>query len=147
MNNGMNQITEDLKRIVRMQKEAVRDELQDEFCSARRLHCGNRNLCNTRPLQIFTDDDKPWGCPINRNADGCENMEKSCVFRVEKVECGAATFRALIPVGEAFEGEEDCDRRRKFIPTDSFITIKLNCICAIRCMNDAFVDLCIRNPL
>ena len=146
MNTGMNQICEDLRRIVRLQKHAVREELTDEFCSARKLHCGRRNLCNTRPLQIFTDDDKAWSIPIHRNEDGCENMEKSCVFRVEKVDGGTATFRALIPVGE-FDGEEGCERNRKYIPTDSFITIKLNCICAIRCLNDVFVDLCIRNPL
>ena len=151
--NSGSMIAEDLRRIVRLQKEAVRDELQEEFCSARRLGCGRLENFNTRPLQIFTDDDQPWACPINRNSDGCHNNEKTCVLRVEKVEGGAATFRALIPIDgetgeEGFEPfDNDICRRKRFIATDSFITIKLGCICAIRCMNDTFVDLCIRNVI
>jgi len=150
MNTSGNQIAVDLRRIVRLQKEAVRDELQHELCSSRRLGCGRLEKFNTRPLQIFTDDDRAWRTPIRRNTDGCNPEDVSCVFRVEKVECGTATFRALIPIGgemgEEFDGDDICERRR-FIPTDSFITIKLNCICAIRCLNDTFVDLCIRNPI
>jgi len=148
MNPNGNQIAIDLRRIVRLQKEAVRDELRDETCSARRLGCGRLENFNTRPIQIFTDDNKAWSTLLQRNADGCVENDKTCVFRVEKVECGTATFRALIPLGEEeeFDGNDVC-RRRRFIATDSFITIKLSCICAIRCLNDTFVDLCIRNPI
>ena len=129
-----------LEKIVAMQKEAVRGEIAEEMCDG---FLGNNNdlckfKCNTRPLQVYTDDDHPWSAPIERDEDGCNNPEKSCVLRVEKVEDGVAVFRALKVCAEA---ENDHER---FKSTDSFITIKLGCICAIRCMKDTFVDLCIR---
>lgn len=128
-----------LEKIVKMQREAVRGELAEEMCDG---FLGNNDLCrfrcNTRPLQIYTDDDKPWGLPTNRNEGGCEEFDKSCTLRVEKVEDGTATFRALKDCGF------DDGGHKKFESTDSFITIKLGCICALRCLHDTFVDLCIR---
>ena len=138
--SGGDEIKRLLENIVRMQKEAVRGEVEEQMCDG---HLGNNDLCrfrcNTRPLQIFTDDDKPWGTPIERNEDGChEESEKSCVLRVERVEDGVAVFRALIDCGK------HVDHKERFKSTDSFITIKLACICALRCLKDTFVDICIR---
>jgi len=144
MNCGCNNdITQSLIRIVRMQREAVREELSNELCSGRSLGCGRRERINTRPMQIFTDDDKAWGCPIFRNEDGCEAEGKTCVFRVERVEGCTATFRALIS-DDHFDDTNNPCKPGKFKSTDSFKTIKLCDIAAIRCLNDTFVDLCIR---
>ena len=128
-----------LEKIDKMQKESVRGEIEEEMCDG---FLGNNDLCrfkcNTRPLQVYTDDDVPWGCPVNRDMDGCDGeAEKSCILRAEKVTDDSVTFRALKDCG--FDGEH-----RKYESTDSYITIKLGCICALRCMKDTFVDLCIR---
>jgi len=143
------EVTTDLVRIIGMQRRAVREELNDEFCSSSRLGCGRRDEFNTRPIQLFTDDDKPWSVPIDRFASVCEGCPKTCVFRVERVNNGCVTLRGLIDTGvhpefEEVTGHGSCTKH-KYLATDSFITLKLNCICAIRCLGDTFVDLCIRN--
>jgi len=159
MNNqyNINYVEDDIKvmleKIVRLQSEAVRGELQEEMCDADSLGViGNVELkYNTRPIQIFTDQDNAWHCPVGRDNDSCDGCEESCVFRVEKVENCTAIFRALIPCEKGCGNEEifeDCqDRiphRRHYRSTDSFITVKFEKIAAIRCLKDSFVDLCIR---
>jgi len=127
-----------------MQRETVREELNELMCDSRLGACGRRFEINTRPIQVFTDDDQPWSAPIDRNNSGCPDQPRSCVFRVEKVEGCTATLRALIDAGPAANAVPGCPRHN-FLATDSFITVKLSCICAIRCLGDTFVDLCIRN--
>lgn len=65
----------------------------------------------------------------NREPNTC-----SCVFRIEKLEDCCATFRVLAPNPNA----TTCNS--EFIATDSFFTIDLGCVCAIKCLNDTFVD-------
>lgn len=136
-----NEITRILTNICRMQKEAVREEIQDEYCTGR-LGCGGPKgpKFNTRPVEIYTDDDRAWECPIDRNSHCCVvgDTDRTCALRVERVENGAVTFRALKPHGT------DCAHGNKYDQTDSFITIKLENIAAVRCMKDTFVNLCIR---
>jgi len=134
-----------LVNICRMQKEAVREEIQEEMCDGRLGHCATlgRAKFNTRPLEVYTDDDKAWACPVDREDVFCngEGHEKSCAFRIEKVDGDLATFRALVKVEE--HGE--CgDKKAKFKPTSSFKSIKICDISAIRCLKDTFVNLCIR---
>lgn len=143
-NNNMNDdIALTLEKIIEMQRREVREEIREEFCDADFLgERGCRKECNTRPIQVFTDDDKPWECPVRRDEDGCstEGMEKSCVFRAERVQNGTVTLRAL----KEKRHEHGHEENERFESTDSFITVKLGCICALRCLKDTFVDLCIR---
>jgi len=142
-----------LEKIVILQREAVRGELEEEMCDADFLGvAGNVNLqYNTRPIQIFTAEDHAWHCPTSRNNDTCDGCEESCVFRVEKVDNCTATFRALIPCEKGcrdneprVECQDNLPEHRHFKSTDSFITINLGRIAAIRCLRDCFIDLCIR---
>ena len=134
-----------LSNTVKLQREAVRAEFNHEMCDAKTLGCGRLQKFNTRPVQIFTDDDVAWKAPINRSETQCNEEPFTCVFRVERVQGCTATFRALIPIGQEEMGpNEDFCKPGKFISTDSFITIKLANISAIRCLNDTFVDICIR---
>ena len=141
-----------LKKIVAMQSAAVRSELQEEMCDADSLGIiGNTYLCNTRPLQLFTAEDHSWHCPVGHDSDSCGNCEESCIFRVEKVENDVAVFRMLIACSKDCDEAEQHDTCHDRIPhirhyrsTDSFITIKLDRISAVRCLRDCFVDLCIR---
>ena len=146
-------IKKTLEDIVKLQREAVVGELREEMCDARTLGVfDNVNLkFNTRPVQVFTDDDEPWKTKVNRNDDGCHECEETCVFRVERVENGVAIFRALIHCEKGCMNEErreECREHkhchRMFKSTDSFITIKLANIAALRCLRDTFVNLCIR---
>lgn len=142
------QITIILEKIVELQRRAVKEELQEKFCDHNFLGEENRQTeFNTRPIQIFTDDDVAWHCPIEKEEDGCNEHqhERTCVFRVEKVENDAVTLRALKEKkhSEEMRQNDDCFNKR-FKSTNSFITIRITSISAIRCLRDTFVDLCIR---
>lgn len=95
--------------------------------------------CNTRPIMLYTccGNGTPWSMPITREAIDCTEVGTSCsnVFRVEKIDGNCATFRVLAP-------NTDTDERTAipFIATNSFFTMNLNCVCAIRCLNDTFVE-------
>ena len=161
------EITCILETIDRIQKRSIREELAERFCDFDRLGLNRPNIneFNTRPIQLFTDDDVPYYIPIFRNEDGCDKhhaheegcceIKKSCVFRIERVLGNTVTVRALIECPGECEDEIDfqchncCEERKprkhkKFLATDSFKTIKLENIAAIRCLDDTFVDLCIR---
>jgi len=128
-----------------MQKTAVREEIQEEMCDGRLGACANLGgpKFNTRPLEIYTINDHAWSCPIDRENPACKNDcdERTCILRVEKVEGECATFRALK------HANHDCGdgrHKHKYEQTDSFITIKIKDIAAVRCLRDTFVNLCIR---
>ena len=67
----------------------------------------------------------------------CNNNVGECssVFRVEKLDGCCATFRVLNQ-----NPEESCCNSIPYIATNSFFTMDLNCVCAIKCLNDTFVD-------
>ena len=57
----------------------------------------------------------------------------STVFRVEKIEGNCATFRVLAD-------NPDQTSLNPYVATNSFFTMNLNCVCALRCLNDTFVE-------
>ena len=146
--NNNDEIAVILEKIARLQREVVHEELEERFCDANCL--GEDvvfNKLNTRPISVFTDDDEPWHCPTKRNEDGCNRNEheETCVFRVEKVVNDSVVLRALKERRPSREmNERGRNRHERFESTDSFITIKLHRIAALRCFKDTFVDLCIR---
>lgn len=149
----MDEIKVLLEKIIRLQREAVRGELQEEMCDADFLGVvDNVDLrYNTRPVQVFTNNDRAWRTPIGRNNDFCDGCEETCIFRAERIEGDSAVFRALEPCERGCMHEEPCDEchehtplRRRYKSTDSFITIRLDRISALRCLKDTFVDICIR---
>ena len=72
----------------------------------------------------------PWTMPTTREE---EATETSSVFRVEKVDGNCATFRVLAP-------NTDTTSTLPYVSTNSFFTMNLNCVCAIRCLNDTIVE-------
>ena len=62
------------------------------------------------------------------NTDTC-----STVFRVEKVDGNCCTCRVL-------QDNPDTTSLNPYIATNSFFTMSLDCICAIRCLTDTFVE-------
>ncbi len=91
----------------------------------------NCRVCNTRPIMLYTccGNGEPWAMPISRT----DTQITSTVFRVEKVDGCCCTFRVL-----AQNREDSCVST--YVSTDSLFTMDANCLCAVRCLNDTFVE-------
>ena len=137
-NNECNKcIAEILQIIVVLQSNACPDNCLNS-CDRPALGGGaNCMVCNTRPIMLYTcsGNGSPWRMPTTRTNIDCTVDDTSCsnVFRVEKVDGCCATFRVLAP-------NTDTTSTLPYEATDSVFTMDLNCLCAIRCLNDTFVD-------
>ena len=99
--------------------------------------CSSCCVCNTRPVMVYTccpNGTTPVSMPTSKEVTTCATEEDcSSVFRVEKVENGAATFRVLAP-------NPDTTSTYPYVSTNSFFTLNLDCCCCIRCLNDTCVE-------
>ena len=139
-------IAEILKVILILQQNACPDNCLDS-CDRPMLGGGpNCLVCNTRPVMLYTccGNGVPWTMPTSKdstvvcsNGQCSNNMSGECssVFRVEKLDDCCATFRVLAP-----NPEESCCNSMPYVATNSFFTMNLSCVCAIKCLNDTFVD-------
>lgn len=104
-----------------------------ETCDRGFLGCNASSLlCNTRPIMLYTCGSigVPWAMPISRDPN---ETETSTVFRVEKIDGCCATFRVLAP-------NTDTTQPYPYVSTNSFFTMNLNCVCALRCLQDTYVE-------
>ncbi len=94
--------------------------------------CATSVSCNTRPVMLYTccGNGVAWSMPISKDST---ETTTSNIFRVEKVDGCCATFRVLIP-------NTDTTEVFPYEATNSFFTMNLNCVCAIRCLQDTHVD-------
>ena len=139
--DGCNCISEILKVILLLQLNSKEDEACLDTCDKGFL--GNNVVCpkfNTRPVMLFTacGNGKAWEMPTSKTGESCEDPTTECsnVFRIEKLDGCCATFRVL----------EQCPRNSEkgtttWKATNSFFTMDLTCVCAIRCLKDTSVDL------
>ena len=72
----------------------------------------------------------PWSMPIEKE----EVAATSSVFRIEKLDGCCATFRVLAP------NPDTTQTNIPYVTTNSFFTMNLNCVCALRCLSDTFVE-------
>ena len=136
-NDGCKCIAEILTVINILQEQANQgNEASLETCDRGFLGCGvTAQNCNTRPVMLFTVNNIAWTMPINKENNNCNNAgPTSCVFRVEKIDGCCATFRVLAP------NPNTEDVNIPYIATNSFFTMNLNCVCAVRCLPDTFVE-------
>lgn len=91
---------------------------------------GSCVVCNTRPISLYSCNGVAWAFPISRAAD---ETVTSSVFRVEKINGCCATFRVLAP-------NTDTTSIYPFVATDSVFTIDIDCLCAVRCLNDTYIE-------
>lgn len=131
-------IAEILSVINILQQNADCDDTCLDSCDKGFLGSGATKFkCNTRPVVLYTcaGNGVPFSMPVSKTSD-CQNTEESsCVFRVEKLDDNCATFRVL--------KRNRCDTESSlasYTATNSFFTMNLDCCCAIRCLNDTFVD-------
>ena len=94
---------------------------------------------NTRPVILYTTAGNgiPWSMPTTRENVTCgdEGVVCSNVFRVEKIDGCCATFRVL-----AENTDPATSATIPYEATNSFFTMNLNCVCALRCLPDTFVE-------
>lgn len=109
-----------------------------DTCDRGFLGCGVTNLgCNTRPIILYTcsGNGTPFSVPTTKTDGTCDDGTTVCssVFRVEKIDGNCATFRVLQPNTDPTSGYP-------YEATNSFFTMNLNCLCAIRCLNDTYIE-------
>ncbi len=143
MNNNResgNAISQILSVILVLQENACPDNCLDT-CDRPMLGGGTNCLvCNTRPVMLYTcgGNGTPWSMPVTKDAlTNCSGqaISDTCstVFRVEKIEGNAATFRVL-------GTNPDTTSLNPYVTTNSFFTMDCDCLCAIRCLSDCYVD-------
>ncbi len=138
-NNDCKCIADILNTINILQNNAECGDSCLDTCDRGFLGCSTTSLlCNTRPIMLYTcaGNGTPWSMPITKEAIDCNEAGATCsnVFRIEKIDGCCATFRVL---------EENPDTTVPNIPyitTNSFFTMNLNCCCALRCLNDTYVE-------
>ena len=139
-NGSGNCINEILSVILVLQENACPDNCLDS-CDRPMLGGGPSCLiCNTRPVMLYTcgGNGIPWSMPTSKDVQtNCEGQPSgtncSTVFRVEKIEGNCCTFRVL-------EENTDTSSLNPYVSTNSFFTMDCGCLCAIRCLNDCYVD-------
>ena len=127
--NNCNCISDILKVIYLLQKNADREDNCIDSCDKPSLGQFACLYYNTRPVMLYTcmsNGVTPWSAPTTRVVDP---EATSSVFRIEKIDNCCATFRVLI-------ANED----GTYTSTESFFTINLDCICSIRCLGDTFIE-------
>lgn len=144
-NESTNSIADILRVILILQQNACPDSCLDS-CDRPMLGGGpNCLICNTRPVMLYTccGNGTAWSMPTCKDytiscsnpGTSTANCECSNVFRVEKLDGNAATFRVLIP-----NPDDSCCNSQPYLATSSFFTMDLSCCCVIRCLNDTYVD-------
>ncbi len=137
-NNDNCGIAEILQVILILQQNASCPESCLDSCDRPVLGCGTTCcVCNTRPIMLYSccaSGQNPISMPISKDITVC-NAPTDCsnVFRIEKLDGNAATFRVLAP------NTEDTGLY-PYVSTNSFFTINLNCVCSLRCLNDTCVE-------
>ena len=129
-------IAEILKVIMILQQNANCADSCLDSCDRGFLGCSTTSLnCNTRPIILYTTagNGTPFSMPTTKTALTCDGATCSSVCRIEKIDGNCATFRVL---------QENTDQTSAYPyeATNSFFTMNLNCLCAIRCLNDTYVE-------
>lgn len=125
--NRCNCIAEILKVINILQSEVCPGDTCLETCTRAYFGPNSSVDFNTRPVALFTCDNTRVSMPISNTPD---QETTSNVFRVEKVDGCCATLRTLIYTPDT----------GTYTSTNSFFTINTDCLCAIKCFGDTFVE-------
>ena len=123
--NTCNCISEILKKIIFIQNKDYDNE-KFEGCEKPFLGPTTSITCyNTRPLSLY-----------NCTTGGIWNIHHtngvSSIFRVESLDDCCCTCRILIPT----------ESPNVYVDSREFFTINLNCVSAIKCYPDTYIDLC-----
>ena len=114
--------------IIKLQKKDFKF-CNETGCDRPFLGPANSLMCyNTRPISLYNcQTGNLWNIDYTFN---CESG-KSTVFRCESIDDCCLTCRILIDNG--------CG---EYTPTNQFFTINLNCVSAVECHSDVYLDIC-----
>lgn len=132
-NNNENNCTcfdDILCTIVKLQKQGQCIDSINNACDKPFLGLNpSSSVFNTRPVTFYTcPNNVLWTMPYTLNGTTGE----SSVFRCEAVEDCCCTCRVLAP-------NPDTTSLNPYVATDSFFTLNLNCVGALKCLDDTFV--------
>ena len=115
-----------LKAIVVLQNNASKIDCDDNSCTRPFLGEIVNNICfNTRLVTLYRCDNTLISLPYTLNGVNGETT----VFRIESVNDNSVTVLLL-----ADDGTQTYN-----VNTNTYATINLNCVCAIRCIGDTTV--------
>ncbi len=127
-NESNNCICDILKKICLLQKKIDKPHELDD-CAKKELGRTEENcLLFTRPIMLFCCDNTLFNVKIDDTY--------SSLFRVEKITDCCAVLRILICIPSSPLNNHNLS----IITTDNFITINTKCFCAIKCLNDVYLD-------
>jgi hypothetical protein len=114
-----------------LQNNAEKIECQDNSCTKPFLGPNTNILCfNTRPITLYRCDNSL----VTLNYTNANNEElTTTIFRIENVNNDSIGVLLL-------EQTTDEEGNITYLNTNTYATINLKCICAIRCLNDVIVD-------
>ena len=120
-----------LKVIDILQRNASGNDCFDESCTRPYLGSSPNIICfNTRPVTFYTRNGNIFTTTYTLN----NVTNTSSTFRVESVDDCCVKCRILRP------NPDTTDTTRAFLATNEFITINLDCICVISCLDDIIID-------
>lgn len=91
----------------------------------------NGLIFNTRPITLYScQNGELWTMPYTLN----NTDNTSSVFKINKVEGNCATFEIL------GDNPDTSNSLIPYISTNNFFTINLDCILAIKCLNDTYTN-------
>lgn len=116
-----------LKLIDLLQRNSTTDNYLDEGCAKPYLGPSCTTICyNTRPVRLYSkNNDLITGTYLDSN----NQMQTTSIFRIQKVNKGCVTLLLL-----------SANDNGTYSSTNTYITVRVCCICAVRCLPDTIVD-------
>ena len=129
-NTCENCLSDILEVIIKLQRRGQKFDDIKEGCDKPFLGpCPSICTYNTRPIRLFRCcDGGLWTLPY-----GTDGLTSS-VFRAENLDGCCLTCRILAP--------STTGSTEPYVATNQFFTINLNCVGALECLADTYVDVC-----
>lgn len=126
MNNCLKKIFEVIKLL---QDNSNKIECNDNTCIRPFLGPNSEILCfNTRPVMLYKRDNS--NVTLNYR-DSNNNILQTTVFRIQNVSDDSVSVLLL---------EQNPDDETIYTNTNTYATLNLNCICAVKCLPDTIVN-------
>ena len=125
--NNCSGLRDTLKLIIALQNKGT-PACDDETCSRPFLGpTPNLTCLNTRPINLYNCcSGSLWSFPYTIG----DTTEESTVFRAESLDDCCLTCRILAP---------STGTETTYVATDSFFTINLKCVGALKCLADTYI--------
>ena len=114
-----------------IQDNSEKIDCNDNTCTKPFLGLNNTSLCfNTRPIVLYRCNNEPITLNYT-NAEG--EASTTTIFRVESVTNDSVGVLLL-------ESTTDLEGNTTYTSTNTYATINLGCVCAIRCLQDVTIN-------